>query len=423
MGNKCSCFDDKTDNKIYNLSNVQKGLIQAKSSSNNDVSSDIFEKNECSEIKDYKNYSFSKYFSNTAINEIPYTQITNLSKKIRGFLLRKKYKAYLKQELINFQHNLYETFKQIAQTKKVSDVLLKKEVQPYLETKWTELYQINPVKELTDVISNIKLYKNGIRFKYTDKKFHSDKIQDCLESALYAYKGDLNLYTNKKCGEGKILYRNGIIDIGTFYEDVFQGWNTRINASGIIYVGLFVDGNLTGKGIRYTTENDHSYIGDFVNGLREGKGVDKRINSIYDGEFKSDKKWGYGKISFDTGDSYEGGFENNKFSGQGHYIWKKNGHEYIGGYKNGQFHGKGFYKWGEKEYYKGDYVNGVKEGLGEIAYPDGKKFIVTFKGGKPDGIGIYEDSQGNKGKVQFVNGKLSKKLNYEDNISEKRDEE
>ena len=107
------------------------------------------------------------------------------------------------------------------------------------------------------------------------------------------------LRTGKRCGVGQTFYSNGSVEQGTYYENEFSGWNKFIDNQGIIYVGLFTQSKLNGKGLRYNQEINNIYKGDFFNGLRHGKGKDYRNGLKYEGDFNMDKKCGKGKILFE----------------------------------------------------------------------------------------------------------------------------
>ena len=439
MGNKCSCINFLVNNKESNLANKQQGLNNNKSSRNNSnnfkeiIKSDYNLKNSESTNKDSLQRNninininnINKIINNYDNNNKGNNTKSNLKKKntiylktlivsfIKGYILRKKFNNYLKEELRKHGKDLYEQYLKITTNKKPTQILENTnndtQISKYLATSWTEFYEEDPTKEINSKISKTKKYSNGIIFKYKSNNFHSVNISECLDCAKYCYRGEVDLYTNKKCGKGEIIYSDGSRARGTFYNDEFNGWNTLIDVEGIIFVGLFDKLGLNGKGLRYNTEANHIYRGDFLNSLRHGYGTDCTNNSKYEGEFRKDKKCGKGKIKFESGDTYEGDFNDNKFNGYGHYKWFKNGHEYKGNYLNGKFHGEGFYQWEENEYYNGEYVNGVKEGEGEISYSDGKKFFVNFTNGKPNGIGVFQDKDGNRCEVEFINGKLNKK--------------
>ena len=58
---------------------------------------------------------------------------------------------------------------------------------------------------------------------------------------------------------------------------------------------------------------------------------------------RSRERNGYGKMTFDNGSYYEGGFVNNKYEGDKCVYRWPNGDEYEGGFKDGMFHGVGIY--------------------------------------------------------------------------------
>jgi hypothetical protein len=63
----------------------------------------------------------------------------------------------------------------------------------------------------------------------------------------------------------------------------------------------------------------------------------------YDGEVdrKSRERIGNGKMTYDNGSYYEGGFVNNKREGDKCFFRWPNGSEYEGGIKDGRYHGVG----------------------------------------------------------------------------------
>ena len=463
MGSKCTCLNNLINNKDYdlshktsNISNINDIPIDSKIKNiyesikeNYDIKQESVNNLKGSLINNNKNSNRnnrldSSQLSNININinninkiinnfdnnnnknsfmkkppikieEINLTEknskIIIIIKNIRGFILRKKYKNYLKKELIKFGEELYNKYMDLIKKEKVTKILESNDptIKSYLQISWSEFYILDPTKELQSKIDSVKKYPKSIIFNYKIQKFHSTNIQECINSAKSCYVGEVVLLTGKRCGVGQTFYSNGSVEQGTYYENEFSGWNKFIDNQGIIYVGLFTQSKLNGKGLRYNQEINNIYKGDFFNGLRHGKGKDYRNGLKYEGDFNMDKKCGKGKILFESGDTYEGEFSNNKFNGYGHYIWAKNKHEYKGNYLDGKFHGEGCYTWGENEYYNGEYVNGIKEGEGELSFKDGKKFFVNFTNGKPDGIGMFQDQDGNRCEVEFINGKINKK--------------
>ena len=407
MGNFCSS-NNVDQNSNYNFDNS----INNKNNLNNSLNTSNFNNN--SFLK-YNNLNNSNNINNclniSQKNIITNKNITLINAIIKGYLFRKKYKDYLKTDLMELTSELYWNYVQKTKNKKVSKILnndniANKKILEYRLTNWNEFYKEDPNQEINIEINKMKTYVNGIIFEYPDKKFYSDKIDICIKNAISCYKGSINLKTSKKCGYGELIYQDGSEKIGTFYNNEFTGWNTYITSDGILYVGLFTNGELNGKGLKYILDKDSLYKGDFKNFKRHGNGIYLRDSSKYEGEFMSDKKHGQGKLELKTGDIYIGEFKNNAISGYGKYIWKKSEHEYIGNFLNGKFHGEGLYKWEDGQYFRGIYNNGIKEGKGEIGYNNGKKCYVNFKDGKPDGKCIFIDENKNEKEIEFEKGSM-----------------
>ncbi|KAL0237005.1 hypothetical protein PCE1_000402 [Barthelona sp. PCE] len=76
---------------------------------------------------------------------------------------------------------------------------------------------------------------------------------------------------------------------------------------------------------RFTFDNDSMYEGEFIKSaegpIRSGHG--KFICPLfeYNGEWNNDVIEGVGEVSFHTGAKYNGQFVNNKFHGDGEYVW------------------------------------------------------------------------------------------------------
>ena len=411
MGNFCTNNNIELTPQNYNLSNFNNNNnINPKNSSSN-ISNSLNETNNITVLKSntfnkYNSFYNNLFYKDNFHSNLKMKKITLINSISKGYLLRKKFKEYLKLDLMDITNELYFQFLSKTKNKKVSEILnndKNKKIIEYLRTSWSEFYKEDPNKELNIKIDKVKKYSNGLIFKYKNKKFHSDNNEKCLESVLYCYKGSIDIYTNKKCGHGELIYSDGSQKLGTFYNDEFVGWNTYINYEGVLYVGYFIHDRLNGKGLKYISENDHIYKGDFVDNMRHGYGKDYRKTSKYEGEFLFDKKCGKGEIILNTGDIYKGEFKNNKINGFGHYIWKNNNHEYIGNFLDGKFHGEGFYKWGINQYFKGNYIYGIKQGKGEIGFNDGKKCFINFVNGKPSGKGILIDGNNNITEANFEN--------------------
>lgn len=338
---------------------------------------------------------------------MPLVEIEIILKHIKGFLLRKRFNTHLRKSFKEHTDQLVSNYlNKIAYNDLVSQVESNEVNKKYnINECWNEFYTDNPS---TNSQIDTNLYQT-VHIEYSNSQETSiSKSKEKLYNALWLYQGTIDI-NGKYQGYGVKTYKNGSKEIGNWNNSIFERWNKIITDKGILYIGLYIKGILNGKGIRLSLINNTLlYKGDFVNGLREGKGIETSNSCTYEGEYVKDVKCGKGLLTFTSGDSYEGEFENNTFNGKGHYIWIKNGREYIGEYKEGKFHGQGLYKISGNEYFKGNYVNGMKEGEGEMKYENGKKYTCSFVEGKPNGKGTFENKDGKRITVNFINGKIIK---------------
>jgi hypothetical protein len=72
-------------------------------------------------------------------------------------------------------------------------------------------------------------------------------------------------------------------------------------------------------------------------------------------------------LVMENGSFYQGGIEDNGFSGQGKFT-EENGHTYEGDWKNNKPHGNGKEIFANNDTYRGPYIEGKKEGPGVGIY-------------------------------------------------------
>ena len=110
MGNICNNNNSIINEKNYNLSSQIFSSTPHKLSSTI-VSSSLNTTNNISLLKSNNNFNrqinYSNYFYETEKSYIINNKISFLSSRIKGFLLRKKYKDYLKLDLLDFTNELY----------------------------------------------------------------------------------------------------------------------------------------------------------------------------------------------------------------------------------------------------------------------------------------------------------------------------
>ena len=222
---------------------------------------------------------------------------------------------------------------------------------------------------------------------------------------------------NNLTGKGELYYKNGIKLEGIFIDGKLNGIGRYIDGKFICYEGIFNKGILRGKATRIQNDdtNKKEYFGEIKNYTKDGKGILKCKNYIYEGDFVNDKKQGKGILTYtENGNKYEGEFNNDDINGYGIYTFK-NMHTYQGQFLNGTFNGKGIYKWPDGCYFNGEYVNGIREGIGEYKFSNGKIYKGPFTKGKPNGKGII-NYKGYNYNCEFKNGKLLTDLKKEKKV-------
>lgn len=180
---------------------------------------------------------------------------------------------------------------------------------------------------------------------------------------------------------------------GDWKEDKIEGFGTLTYKSGQKYVGEFKDYTFDGQGTMYYTDGSIE-SGQWSNNEYLGE------NSYSDdatGCISGDCDNGYGVYKWDSGEKYEGYWENGKRNGEGTNFWI-NGEKYTGEWKDDIRHGTGTNTYkasSEYNYYKGNYVMGKMTGQGVFEWKSGQKYTGSFKNSYFDGEGtmVYADGR------------------------------
>ena len=154
-------------------------------------------------------------------------------------------------------------------------------------------------------------------------------------------------------------------------------------SSRSLYVGFTRDGRKEGLGILKT--KDYVYEGMFVNGEFQGIGMLKTSDYEYIGEFEAGKPCGIGrKEDFDSGSTFIGVFEESQPSGIGERI--EGMLVERGEFKNGRLDGLGVVEWKGKERSRGRFQDGLRHGWC-FEQSEGVKFEGQFEKDKREGFG------------------------------------
>lgn len=131
------------------------------------------------------------------------------------------------------------------------------------------------------------------------------------------------------------------------------------------------------------------------NGLRHKIfSADKYSTSEYTGEWKDDKKHGYGTQTWSkSGSSYTGYWKHGKPEGEGTLEVldpksKKYVVKYAGEWQNGKKHGMGIYFDSSSAVYEGNFVEGHQNGWGRMYYPNGDVYAGDWLNGQHHGQGV-----------------------------------
>ncbi|WP_298510325.1 MORN motif precursor [uncultured Kordia sp.] len=200
---------------------------------------------------------------------------------------------------------------------------------------------------------------------------------ECLE-------GDCNEGWGKiKVGEiiTKATFKNGAID-GVAYisypNDAYYHGKYKNNrrdgfgyyrwANGNSYIGYWKDGKQHGLGYTLDKGLKVTSAGRFENGKLVEKQATDYIAGKTAGNCKGNCSNGFGKYTYNNGDTYLGFFKNSQRYSVGNYIWS-NSSEYTGVYTaDGKRNGFGIYMYIDGSIYRGVFVNDRIDGLGRMKY-------------------------------------------------------
>ena len=215
-------------------------------------------------------------------------------------------------------------------------------------------------------------------------------------------------YVCSDCTFGRNKPGYGATSGGTIIIPPFTGIKNKFYRDGNKYDGDFVEDKRQGKGTYIRVTDKATYTGEWYNNVRHGYGVEeipsKEGTQRYEGEWKEDKRCGFGKILYANGDRYEGewldnlkhgqgkfyytngnfyegGWLSNKKEGVGTYIFA-NGTRYDGELKNDKINGRGICHHADGEVYEGEYREGKRHGRGRCVLPDGTVQDGYFENGK-----------------------------------------
>jgi hypothetical protein len=194
-------------------------------------------------------------------------------------------------------------------------------------------------------------------------------------------------------GEGQLTAANGLIDVGTFE----RGWlreGTRTARDGSWHEGSFNDAGVPHGTGRRRTANGVILIGEFVEGVLTGDATIHFPNgNRYQGQVRNSQPAGNGTMFFENGNVSTGLWQT-EVDGileetvlQDGYVEMhfSDGSRYVGNFANGAYNGRGTYHWATGESLNVEWVDGRVDGYGIHRKADGSReagrFVSTPEGG------------------------------------------
>jgi len=225
-----------------------------------------------------------------------------------------------------------------------------------------------------------------------------------------SYEGD---FTNDKFDGNRGLYRwsDGAKYEGSWKAGSFDGIGIFHSAAGSVDYSIYKDGYARGVGVIWTdgfTRAHHTLDGVKMDktsladaeklardkfglpapSLKPSLGIMSSLGRIFqsrrtgpDGKpwFKDNSEWG----------SYIGDFDAaEKRHGQGKMVYES-GNFYEGGFVDDKYHGdKGIYRWSDGDEYEGSWKDGERHGIGIFRVADGRVSYVLYEKGSCEGVGV-----------------------------------
>ena len=224
--------------------------------------------------------------------------------------------------------------------KYINDFLEKDEIYKNLKIK---LIKFNELIEIQIILFFILFFiycqyksENILYYEiiYNIKLFYKIDKNHMIKNIIFKDKNNIN--------ENIELINSYINDPNNFFLKIYKiSSNNNINLMDINNNNcLILYKNLSN--ILISNNKFEIYEGEIQNGIKFGKGKLITNNFIYEGNFKENKMFGFGKFLNYNGNIYEGYFKENKFNGKGMIIFT-NGDFFYGNFIDNNMFGKGIY--------------------------------------------------------------------------------
>jgi uncharacterized protein (TIGR02145 family) len=237
-------------------------------------------------------------------------------------------------------------------------------------------------------------------------------------------------------GKGSFFAHSGYNN-ASYSGDFFEGRITGVGvltANNLKYEGQMLDGYPSGEGgMTWTGSSVEGFLaakGQFTKGVPDGQvKITYKSGNIYEGMTTLGKLNGQGKLTYVDGSIkvgtygpqklafayYEGSFVNGEREGAG-ATYFKNGEKLEGQWSNDLFTGTGTLSQENGDKYTGTWKAGFYDGQGRVDYISGDSYTGHFTNGQKNGKGFYLSKGGSKQDGDWNNGKYTgyAELNYSD---------
>jgi len=167
------------------------------------------------------------------------------------------------------------------------------------------------------------------------------------------------------------------------------------------YAGDAILNTLSGQGSFYF-DTGEIYEGSWDNNNMSGKGKFTYSSGKYDGDFSASQRSGKGTFTWDDGAMYNGDWASDKLNGVGTLISGQTSYE--GKFKDNQFNEGTITITSENGTYKLNVTEGSLTGQASITFSSGVTYIGGFSGDKLSGTGTMTFPNIGKYEGSFSNG-------------------
>lgn len=227
------------------------------------------------------------------------------------------------------------------------------------------------------VEATLNFYRGKLRKEYPEN------VASCTSKESYVAKGGVKfcgtLLNGTIKGWSIVMFSPKSFFEGEMCDSLPNGVGVMFYTLSLIYFGTFRNGRRSGKGT-LELRSTEIYAGDWIDDLPHGHGREIIENGdVYEGGFVRGLKEGRGTLKFADGSQFTGTFSKDLINGTGEFTSSK--FNYKGEYKDNKKHGFGEFVWANGARYTGHFRNGKREGYGEYIDENNKSYKGRWKEG------------------------------------------